>query len=166
MKGLVESRWRRFTFPNGRKRTFAPWKWEWRDRILVCGEFVAVCAAIAAVPVELSKWSYAPWLIIGAAIVGTSALLWYAFDLISAGESPLTNRSAHTIRQVIDAVKMEEEGVTFDWNNIDERGAIPSDMTNWSRLDPDLKAIMDTLDVPLMVAVHILNAQKEAVERE
>ena len=124
------------------------------------GEFLAFCAAIATVPFELNKWSYAPWLIVGATIVGTAALLWYAFDLISAGESPLTNRSAHNIRQVVNAIEMEKEGVTFDWDNIDERGGIPSDMTNWSKLRPDLKEIMNRLDVPLMVAVQILAAQE------
>ena len=105
MKRLVERRWRRFTFPYGIKRTFAPWKWQWRDRILVGGELLAFSAATASVPVELSKWTYAPWLIIGATIVGTSALLWYAFDLISAGEAPLTNRSTRKIMRAIDDIE-------------------------------------------------------------
>ena len=91
---LVKKRWTRFTRPYlGVTRIFAPWKWEWRDRILVGGEVLAFGAAIAAVPFEINKWNYAPWLIIGAAIIGTSALCWYAFDLISVGESPLTNKS-------------------------------------------------------------------------
>ncbi len=96
------------------------------------GEFLAFSVAIATIPFELwlSQWGYTSWLIIVAAIIGTSALLWYAFDLISTGEPPLTNQSAQRIRQVVQAMEMEKEGVVFDWDNIDERGAIPSDLTN------------------------------------
>ena len=93
---------------------------------------------------------------IAAAIIGSSTLLWYALDLVSKGEAPLTNRSAHTIRQVISAVEMEKQGVVFDWENIDRRGGIPSDMTNWTHLRPDFKEIMDKYGVPLVVAAQML----------
>ena len=162
----MKARWRKFTHPHGTKRMFAPSKWEWRDRILVIGELLAVVAAIAAIPVELSNWAFASWLVIAATIMGTSALLWYVFDLISVGEMPLTNRSAHKIRQVISALEMEKEGVVFDWDNIDERGAIPSDLSDWSRLRPDLKAIMDRYGVPLIVAARILKDQEVAATAE
>lgn len=152
--------WRRFLHPYGRRRDFVPWKWEWRDRILVSGELLAVGAAIAAIPVELSEWTFAPWLVIGATLVGTSALLWYAFDLISAGETPLANRSAHTIRQVVSAIDLEKEGVTFDWENIGPDGGIPGDWANWSGLRADVKAIMDEYNVPLSVAAQILAGQE------
>ena len=146
---------RKFTYPNGRRRTFAPWKWEWRDRILVTGEFLAFGVAIAAIPAELLKWGYAPWLIVAAALVGTSALLWYAFDLVSAGEAPLTNQSAHKIKQVVSALEMEKQGAFFDWESINENGGIPMDLSKWSGLRPDLKAIMEKCEVPLMVAVEL-----------
>ena len=152
---------RRFKYPYGRKRSIAPWDWEWRDRILVLGELLAFGAAIAAIPVELAQWTFAPWLVIAATIIGTSALLWYAFDLISAGKTPLTDRSAHTIRQVVSAVEMEKQGAVFDWDVIDERGGIQVDFSKWSGLRPDLKAIMDEFDVPLLVAVQISSAREQ-----
>ena len=165
LRGCFKERWRKFYYPYGTKRMFSPRQWEWRDRILVIGELVAVLAALAAIPVELSRWSYGTWLVIGATIIGTVALLWYAFDLISAGEMPLTNRSAHRIRQVISAVEMEKEGAVFDWDNINESGGIPSDLANWSRLRHDIRAIMDRYDVPLLVAFAILDSQRAAAEQ-
>ena len=158
VRGWFKERWRKFTYPYGRKRMLSPRQWEWRDRILVIGELLAVLASLAAIPVEAFRSSYGPWLVIGATIIGTSALLWYAFDLISAGEMPLTNRSAHRIRQVISAVELEKEGVVFDWENIDERGGIPADWDNWTRLSPDIREIMDRLGVPMHVATMILHS--------
>ena len=154
--------WKNFMHPHGRRRTLNPSKWEWRDRILVFGELLAVGAAIAAIPVELYKWPFAPWLIIGATIVGTSALLWYAFDLISVGELPLTNQTAHKVRQVVSAMEMEKQGAVYNWENIDERGGIPVDLANWSGLRPELKAIMDRHGVSLTVAAVILSELERA----
>ncbi len=132
---LLKERWVRFARPYmGVKRTLDPRKWEWRDRILVAGELLAFAAAIAAVPSEINQWSYAPWLIIGATTIGTSALLWYAFDLISVGESPLTNKSVKNIRAVIIAMQMEKEGVEFDWGNAQKNSGIPMDISHWSKL--------------------------------
>ena len=162
----MRERWRRFAHPYNIRRTFNPLKWEWRDRILVAGELLAFSTAIAAIPVEVCKWGYAPWLLIAAAILGTSALLWYAFDLISAGESPLTTRSAHNIRQVVSAMEMEKEGAVFEWDEIGPNGGVPSDFSNWSRLRPDLKAIMEQYNVPLQVAVMMLPDQDEANQTE
>lgn len=165
-RGHLDKLWRAFMYPYGRKRQFNPRGWALRDKVLVFGELSAVAAAVGAIPIELAEWSHAPWMIIAATIIGTCALLWYALDLISVGEMPLTNRSAHTIRQVIDAVEMEKEGATFDWENIDKRGGIPSDLSDWTRLRPDLKAIMDTYGVPLMAAVEILAARDAKPEQD
>lgn len=166
LKERLKERWREFVYPYGSRRMFSPRQWEWRDRILVVGELLAVLAAIAAIPVELSEWSHGPWLVIAATIIGTSALLWYAYDLISAGEMPLTTRSAHRIRQVITAVEMEKEGAVFYWDNINKDGGIASDMSNWSRLRPELKAIMERHNVPLGVAAQILSQQEQASKEE
>lgn len=153
-------------YPYGQKRVFAPRQWEWRDRILVAGEFLAFGSAIAAIPTELLKWGYAPWLVIAAALIGTSALLWYAFDLVSAGETPLTNRSAHKIRQVVSAMEMEKHGAVYDWESIGDDGGIPVDLSNWAGLRPDIKAIMDAYDVPLTVAVELAKSDGTTVLQE
>lgn len=149
LKAFLKERWRNFAYPYGWKRTFSPAKWEFSAKILILGEILAVAAAIASV--WISEWP-----MIAAAIIGSSTLLWYALDLVSKGEAPLTNRSAHTIRQVISAVEMEKQGAAFDWENIDRRGGILSDMTNWTHLRPDLKEIMDKHGVPLVVAAQML----------
>ena len=141
---LVKRRWRRFYRPYpGTKRTLSPLKWEWRDRILVGGELLALSAAIAAIPVELIEWMHASWLIIGAAIVGAGALSWYAFDLISAGELPLTNRSVKNIRAVMIAMEMEADGVKLDWSNATKDDGIPMDMCGSSVLSDWTKSATD-----------------------
>ena len=91
-KGNMKVRIRRFMRPYGRKRKVNPLKWQWRDRILIVGELVAFLSAVAAIPIELLGWGFASWCLIAAAIIGTSALLWYAFDLISVGEAPANQR--------------------------------------------------------------------------
>ena len=98
------------------------------------GELLALSAATAAVPVELLEWGFASWLIVGAAIIGAAALSWYAFDLISVGESPLTNKSVKNIRAVIIAMKLEEEGVKVDWGDAAKKDAIRMVISNWTRL--------------------------------
>ena len=154
-------RWNQFKHPHGRQRKINPLQWNWRDRILVMGELVAFVTAIATIPVELIlKWEQAPLLLIGATIIGTAALLWYAFDLISAGEMPLTSENAHTIKQVISAMEMEKEGATFEWDNIDPDGGIPADFSNWSRLRPDIKEVMDKYQVPLFIAAQMVPNQQ------
>jgi len=147
-------------YPYGRKRQFNPRGWALRDRVLVFGELLAVTAAAGSIPIELAAWPHANWLIIAATIVGTCALLWYALDLISVGEMPLTNRSAHTIRQVISAVEMEKQGAVFDWEAINRNGGTPADLSDWGGLRPDVKAVMDHHGVPLQVALAMLREQE------
>ena len=107
---------------------------------------------MAAVPFEIIQWSYAPWLIIGATIIGTSALLWYAFDLISVGESPLSNKSVKNIRAVIIAMGMDKEGVVFEWDNARKDSGIPMHISRWSRLS---EMGMDDIAVghPIKIAI-------------
>ena len=113
---------------------------------------MAFGAAIAAVPFEINKWNYAPWLIIGATIIGTSALCWYAFDLISVGESPLTNKSVKNIRAVVIAMDMEKEGIVFDWGNANKDSGIPMDISGWSKLS---EADMDGIEVGQSIKIAI-----------
>ena len=153
MLNFFEKRWMNFVRPNvGIRRTLAPWKWEWRDRILVAGEFLAFGAAIAAVPFEINQWEYAPWLIIGATITGTLALLWYAFDLITVGESPLTNRSVKNIRAVTIALEIGKQGVEFDWNHTTKDAGIPMNISQWSRLS---EMDMDHLEAGQSIKIAI-----------
>ena len=100
------------------------------------GELLAVVAAIAAISVELAEWGNGWWLVVAATIMGTLALLWYAFVLVSEGEPPLTAQSAMRMRLVAYATDMELEGVVFDWDRVDEQGRIPMDMSDWSRFTP------------------------------
>ena len=74
---------------------------------MIVGELVAFLAAVAAIPIELFGWGFASWCLIAAAIIGTSALLWYAFDLISVGEAPLTSVSEHDIIRAIQRDRSE-----------------------------------------------------------
>ena len=142
---------RKLTYPRGRKRT---WKWEWSDWVLITGELTAVTAAIVSIWIS-------GWPIIVAAMVGGSALLLYALDLVSRGEKPLTKSLAHNIWQVVGAMEMEKEGAVFDWDNIDARGAVTiKDLSKWSRLRPDIKEIMDRYNVPLLIAIDMLPGGK------
>lgn len=134
---MLKQRWQKFTHPYGRRRMFSPRKWEGRGRILVLGELLAVVAAMAAIPVELAEWGNGWWLVVAATIMGTLALLWYAFVLVSEGEPPLTAQSATRMRLVAYAADMELEGVVFDWDRVDEQGRIPMDMSGWSRFKPE-----------------------------
>lgn len=147
-------------YQHGQRRQFNPRAWALRDRVLVFGELSAVTAAVGAIPIELANWPHAPWLIIAATIVGTCALLWYALDLISVGEMPLTNRSAHTIRQVISAVEMERQGAVFEWDAVQPDGGIPTDLSAWTGLRPDVREVMHHHGVPLHVALAMLREQE------
>lgn len=158
-RGHLDKPWRAFMYPYGRKRQFSPRGWALRDKVLVFGELSAVAGAVGAIPIELAEWPHAPWLIIAATIIGTCALLWYALDLISVGEMPLTNRSAHTIRQVINAVEMEKQGAVFEWEAIQPDSGIPTDLSGWAGLRPDVKAVMERHGVPLQVALAMLRDQ-------
>ena len=142
-RGRFRERWRKFIYPYGpygTKRMFSPRQWERRDRILVIGELLAVLAALAAIPVELSDWEHGAWLVIAATIIGTAALLWYAFDLVSTGEPPLTSRMTHRIRSVVQAMEFEEQGMTIDWDGIDQAGNIPMDITTLKNVTAEAKA--------------------------
>ena len=116
----IRARWKKFVWPHGNRRQFSPKKWKFIDKVLIVGEFLALSAATASVWIS-------GWPIVAAAMIGSSALLWYAFDLVSKGETPLTSKSSYAIRQVFGAVELERQGATFDWDNIDEDGGIPLD---------------------------------------
>ena len=115
---------------------FAFWQWEWRCRFLVGGELLGLAAAVLTIPFYAFGWPYGTWLLIMAAIISCAALLWYSFDMISCGELPLTGQSAVNIRRVVIAMQMEEEGLSYDWGNISEEGAIPMSQ-EWFRSAED-----------------------------
>ena len=154
------------TYPESANRRVSLRQWDREDKILVGGESLAVLAAIAAIPVEFNG-DHGRWLVIAATIIGSAALLWYAIVLILRGEKPLTSRMAHRIRTVAYAMEMEQQGVVFDWDGIDDEGRIPMDITNWEKLTPEGKAVHKRMggDRALLSTGHIQAAQKTANRR-
>ena len=66
-----------------------PLKWRGRDRLLVGGELLAFVSATSAIPAVILGWGYAPWLLAAATMVGTLAILLYAVDVITSGDTML-----------------------------------------------------------------------------
>lgn len=87
MGALLKRRWNRLVRPYGRRRTLNPLKWRGRDRLLVGGELLAFVSAIAAIPADILGLGIASWLLTGAAMVGTLAILLYAVDVITSGDT-------------------------------------------------------------------------------
>ena len=122
---FLRRRWTRFTHPLGRSRRWHPRQWRWNERILVIGELIACISAILALYAEFANWHNGTWFLLATPIVGSTSLLWYAWDTVSTGERPLTTGSIQNIRQVVQAVMMEDAGARVDWQHPDEQGSIP-----------------------------------------
>ena len=134
---MLKRRWDRFMCPNGIRRTFKPKKWEHGTLVLVLGEFLAVCAAAAAIP----GTTYGQWFLYAAAIMGAGALFWYALDKSSLGEMPLTGVSANRIANVVHLVNTEEKlGRVVLWPTITADGT---------------KAEMDLTQMKPEIKVHV-----------
>ena len=116
---MLKRRWNRFMCPNGIRRTFNPRKWEHGTSVLVFGEVLAVCAAVAAIP----GTAFTQWFLYAAAIIASGALAWYALDKSSLGEMPLTGVSAKRIANVVRLVNTEEKlGPVLNWDTITADG--------------------------------------------
>ena len=123
--------WLGFMFPYGIKRNVNPMKWRPIELVIVLIQCLTVAMAITSLMSEaLNVWPC--WMPLSSAIlslISTSliaiivlALVWHT---VSAGDLPLTNRRAHYIRQVVQAMELEKQGAVMDWENIDPRGGIP-----------------------------------------
>ena len=123
-------------------RILNPMRWSGSGKILVGGESLAVLGAIVAMLGELLAWSIVPYIVIGAALVGTIALLWYSVDLITQGVSPLTPSLAHHIKTVMTCREMERQGIKIHWDEISPTGSIGVDESTLP-YDPEFSAIMD-----------------------
>ena len=122
---FLRRRWARFTHPVGRPRLWNPGRWRWNERILVLGESVACVSAALALTTELLHWHGTNWFLLATPIAGSASLLWYAWDTVSVGDRPLTSASIQNIRQVVQGMMLEDAGAVVDWQNPNDRGAIP-----------------------------------------
>ena len=134
---MLKRRWDKFMCPNGIRRTFNPKKWEHGTSVLVFGEMVAVCSAVAAIP----GTAYAQWFLYAAAVIASGALFWYALDKSSIGEMPLTDVSAKRIANVVRLVNAEERlGPILDWGTITADGIRAE--TDFRHANPEMKRFL------------------------
>lgn len=57
---------------------------------------------------------------------------------------------------------MEKQRAVFEWDAIHPDGGIPTDLSRWAGLRPDVRAVMDHHGVPLHVALAMLREQEGA----
>ena len=134
---MLKHRWNRFMCPNGIRRRFNPRKWEQGTPVLVFGELIALCSALAAIP----GWTYSRWFLYAAAIIGSGALAWYALDKSSLGEMPLTGTSAKRIANVVHLVNTEEKlGRVVQWDTISADGERAK--MDATQMKPEVKILM------------------------
>ena len=135
----------------GRKRRST---WGRAELILVIGESIALVAALAAIPLELCGVEWAKWAVMSATVASALFLVIYAVWMIQYNRTPLMPSSVHDFRQVVDVAIMEQEGAMVDWDAITDSngefdwerirdGGVPMDLTNWTRLRPDLRKLME-----------------------
>ena len=131
---MLRRRWDQFMCPNGIRRTFNPKKWEHGTPVLVFGELLALCSAVAAIP----DWAHSRWFLYAAPIIAAGALAWYALDKSSLGEMPLTGVSANRIANVVHLMKAEETlGPVVHWDTITADGT--SARMDISQIKPEIK---------------------------
>ena len=134
---MLKRWWDSFMCRNGIRRTFNPKRWEHGTPVLVFGELVALCSAVAAIPDS----TYDKWFLYAAAIIGAGALAWYALDKSSLGEMPLTGVSAARIANVVHLVNSEEKlGPVVEWSTITADGT-KAEM-DLSKMKPEIKTLV------------------------
>ena len=123
--------WRRFIFPYGRRRDFNPMKWRPVERVVVFTQGMAMGTVIISLVAELTQ-TWPDWMPISPGILAlvssslTSLILMgLVWHTVTAGDLPLTNRRAHYIRQVVDAMEFEKQGAVMDWDSVGPDGGIP-----------------------------------------
>ena len=140
------------------KRQWDPRGWPYSSRLLVFGELLAFCsAAVGAV-----LWMVGvdvPWLFVSAAVVSTFCLTWYAVDLVTQGEWPLTHRRVKMIKSIADAVRTEDRfRIRIDWDRwtVQEDGSVSFE---FDQADAIAKVVL-----PILQGEHGPRAQ-ELVQR-
>ncbi len=118
-------------YPYGMRRTINPFKWRPVERIIVLTQGIALITIIVSlVAKSASVWpSWMPVspevLALISASLTSLVLMGVLWHTVSAGDLPLTNRRAHYIRQVVDAMEFEKQGAEMDWENVGLDGGNP-----------------------------------------
>ena len=120
-----------FMYPYGTRRTFNPFNWRPVERIILLTQGVALITVIVSL-VAKSASVWPSWMPVSPEILAlisasltSLVLMSVLWHLVSAGDLPLTNRRAHYIRQVVDAMEFEKQGAEMDWENVNPNGGIP-----------------------------------------
>ena len=118
-------------YPYGTRRSINPFKWRRVERIIVFAQGIALITIIVSlVATSASIWpSWMPvspeLLALISASLTSLVLMGVLWHTVSAGDLPLTNRRAHYIRQVVQAMELEKQGAEMDWENVSPDGGIP-----------------------------------------
>ena len=118
-------------YPYGTRRTINPFKWRPVERIIVLTQAIALITIIVSL-VASSASIWPSWMPVSPEILAlisasltSLVLMGVLWHTVSAGDLPLTNRRAHYVRQVVDAMEFEKQGAEMDWEKVGPNGGIP-----------------------------------------
>ena len=118
-------------YPYGTRRTINPFKWRPVERIIVLTQAIALITIIVSL-VAKSASIWPSWMPVSPEILAlisasltSLVLMGVLWHTVSAGDLPLTNRRAHYVRQVVDAMEFEKQGAEMDWDKVGPNGGIP-----------------------------------------
>ena len=118
-------------YPYGTRRTINPFKWRPVERFIVFAQGIAtITVFVSLVAKSASMWPsgmpVSPEILaLTSACLTSLVLMGVLWHTVSAGDLPLTNRRAHYIRQVVQAMDLEKQGAEMDWENVSPDGGIP-----------------------------------------
>ena len=131
-------------YPYGTRRSINPFKWRRVERLIVFAQGIALITIIVSL-VAKSASIWPSWMPVSPEILAlisasltSLVLMGVLWHTVSAGDLPLTNRRAHYIRQVVDAMEFERQGAEMDWENVSPNGGIP-----FKKLPPGWEAQVD-----------------------
>lgn len=102
-------------------RQWNPRNWDASSRVLVFGEALAFLSAFFGAALRLASVDV-PWLFISAAVASTFFLAWYAVDLVTRGEYPLTPRFVNRVKSIAEAVRFaEQHSIEIDLDTLAEK---------------------------------------------
>ena len=164
MREKLRDAYSRFTHPHGAPRTWNPSTWRFRDRVLVIGDAIACVAAVAALVTSRNDLTIATFFASAAAVAGTLALLWYALDMITAGDMPLNPRFMSNLRGAQHIFDLEKAGVRFDTEGISGQGGVPILGIDVSQLLPELLPFLASEELDPMLAAILSRAARAAMD--